>query len=42
MQQKSFIFVGVLEDFDKTKDATVTAPTAVLGEDLLSNDEMMK
>lgn len=33
---------GVLEDFDKTKDATVTVPTAVPSEELLSNDEMMK
>lgn len=31
---------SVLEDFDKTKDATVPVPTA--GEDLLPNDEMMQ
>lgn len=39
---KSFAFQGVLEDFDKSKDATVTVPTAVPGEELLSNDDMMK
>jgi len=33
---------SVLEDFDKTKDASVTVPTADPGDELLSNDEMMK
>ncbi|KAG4073591.1 hypothetical protein HA402_000815 [Bradysia odoriphaga] len=34
---------SVLEDFDKTKDATVTVPTgSVPDEDFLPNDEMMK
>lgn len=39
---KILCFQGVLEDFDKSKDATVTVPTAVPGDELLPNDEMMQ
>lgn len=39
---KLFPFQGVLEDFDKNKDASATVPSGVPGDDFVPNDEMMK